>query len=283
MPPSDLPEIISFYVFQHSFVLFDFSDRHVHGIIETSIHIGSNWGGGRMEQKKGILILALTALIYGAVYLAMSHNLAMKTAALAARPVTIVIDAGHGGEDGGALSDSGDRESDLNLAISLKLEQLLAFCGMKTQMIRENDVSVYTSGDTVTERKVSDLKNRVALVNAAGPAILISIHQNQFAQSKYSGAQVFYAGTDGSKELAGMTQLLLRQTIDPDNRREIKRADTVFLMEKIKCTGILVECGFLSNQQEAALLRQGPYQTKIICAIGSALAQFLEEGKNLEV
>ena len=121
------------------------------------------------------------------------------------------------------------------------------------------------------------------MVKAAEPALLVSIHQNPFDESKYYGAQVFYAGTDGSKELAQLTQSLLRETLEPDNHRETKKADTVYLMEQIECTGILVECGFLSNPQEDQLLQQEDYQMKIACAIGSAVAQFLEEGNGFEV
>lgn len=236
-----------------------------------------------MGNQKHLRLLLLVAVVYGAVYLAMQHNLSVKTAALAAQPVTIVVDAGHGGEDGGAVSQNGAKESEINLSVACRLEQVLALCGMKPLMLRSTDDAVSTEGDTIHARKVSDLKQRAILTNAAGPAILVSIHQNHFGEAKYCGAQVFYAATSGSRELAQLAQKGLRSALDPDNGREIKKADTVYLMEQINCTGILVECGFLSNPQEAALLQTPAYQTKIACALGSALAQFLEEGKQLEV
>jgi len=236
-----------------------------------------------MGDSKHLRLLILVAAVYSAVYLAMQYNLAAKTAALAEQPVTIVVDAGHGGEDGGAVSQDGVRESAVNLSIALRLEQVLALCGMKPLMIRSADLSVCTEGDTVRARKVSDLKQRVRLTNEAAPAVLVSIHQNHFGDARYSGAQVFYAAAAGSRELAQLTQDCLRQTLDPDNRREIKKADTVYLLEQTNCTGILVECGFLSNAAEAALLQTPNTQTKIACAIGSALAQFLEEGKDIEI
>lgn len=223
-----------------------------------------------------ILILAAA---YFFVFSAVRFNLAATAAAMAQAPVTVVIDAGHGGEDGGATSVSGIRESQLNLAISLRLEQLLALAGIQTQMIRDTDTAVYSgSCATITEKKVSDLKNRVATINAVNQALVVSIHQNHFSESKYSGAQVFYAPADGSKELAQIAQNVLRETLAPSNRREPKAASSVYLMEHIQCTGILVECGFLSNPQEDLKLQDSDYQKKLVCAIGGALTQYLGKG-----
>ena len=236
-----------------------------------------------MKERTWLRILLVVAVVYGAVFLGMQRNLAVKTAALASHPVTVVVDAGHGGEDGGAVSAIGVRESEINLAVSLRLEQVLALCGMKPMMIRSEDCSVFTEGDSIQARKVSDLKQRAALVNAQLPAVLVSIHQNHFDEPKYDGAQVFYAAASGSKELAQLAQSALRQTLDPENRREIKKADTVYLLEQTNCPGILVECGFLSNPQETLRLQEPVYQTKIACAVGSALAQFLEEVKDNEI
>lgn len=230
----------------------------------------------RKTWSMGALIIV--AVVYCLVYSTVKYNLTKAAAALAAQPVTIVIDAGHGGEDGGTSSADGVPESGINLSVALRLEQLLALCGMQTEMIRSEDVSVSTEGDTITERKVSDLKHRVQMVNSLQNAVLVSIHQNHFSEEKYSGAQVFYAGTDGSRQLAQRAQSVLREVLDPGNRREVKAASSVYLMEKISCTGILVECGFLSNPTEAQLLQQETYQKKIACALGAALAQYLEKG-----
>ncbi len=227
--------------------------------------------------------LAVVIVVYCAVYALMNHNLTQAAAALAAQPVTIVIDAGHGGEDGGTTSVSGVTESGLNLSIALRLEQVLRLCGMQTSMIRTEDCGVHTEGDSISERKISDLKQRVRHTNSVQNALLVSIHQNHFSESQYKGAQVFYAGTDGSKELAQQTQILLRETLDPGNRREVKAADSVYLMKQIQCAGVLVECGFLSNPAEDRLLQQDSYQKKIAGALGSALAQYLEEGERFEV
>lgn len=232
------------------------------------------------RTNRGIGVLILITAIYFFIYSAVRFNLAATAAVIAENPVTIILDAGHGGEDGGASSADGAMESHINLSITLRLEQLLALCGMRTHLIRSDDVAVYSGNcKTISEKKVSDLKNRVEMVNAITPAILVSIHQNHFSEAKYDGAQVFYAGTDGSKALAQQTQEVLRRAIDPGNRREIKRAASVYLMEHIHCTGILVECGFLSNPTEARNLQDSVYQTKLACAIGSSLAQFLTKGE----
>ena len=192
------------------------------------------------------------------------------------REHTIVIDAGHGGEDGGAVSCTGVMEKHINLEIALKLDDLLHLLGYKTRMIRTTDCSVYTSGDTIARRKASDLKERVRIAGETERAILVSIHQNLFPDARYSGAQVFYGAADEGKALATVLQTAFRQTINSENSREIKQAKGVYLMEKIDCPGVLVECGFLSNPQEEARLRSGDYQRKICCVIGSALSNFLD-------
>lgn len=183
----------------------------------------------------------------------------------------IVIDPGHGGEDGGATSCTGVLESKINLEISLRLEDLFHLLGYDTRMIRRSDTAVYTEGTSISEKKVSDLKHRVQLVNEISNAILISIHQNQYPEGKYKGAQVFYAPTEGSKEFAETVQALLISTVNPGSKRACKKADSVYLMQKIHCTGILVECGFLSNPEEEALLQTPDYQKKLCCIIASGL------------
>lgn len=225
--------------------------------------------------KIGIGSIALLAGICFLILGAVRYNLSVSTAMLAEMPPAIIIDAGHGGEDGGATGISGSSESMLNLEIALRLEQLLSFCGFDTLMIRATDISVYTGDcETLSEKKVSDLKNRVQLVNGVPSGILVSIHQNHFPQEKYAGAQVFYAKTTSSRVLAEEIQSALRTALDPNNRRQCKQASSVYLMENIHCPGVLVECGFLSNSREEALLLRPQYQKKIVCAVTGALCQY---------
>ena len=187
----------------------------------------------------------------------------------------IVIDPGHGGEDGGATSCTGRMESEYNLAISKKLDDLLHLLGYQTRMTRTSDVSIYTTGDTIARKKISDLKERVRIVNETPGAVFISIHQNQFSDSRYSGAQVFYAKTDGSKELGQKLQSELVTALNPGSNRKSKPISGVYLMENIQCTGGLIECGFLSNPREEAKLRNAEYQKKLCCVIGATLSQQL--------
>ena len=187
---------------------------------------------------------------------------------------TVIIDAGHGGVDGGASSVTGALESQLNLQIAQRLDDLLHLLGIKTVMIRNSDTSIHTKGESIAEIKVSDLKERVRIVNETDQSVLVSIHQNHFSDSRYSGAQVFYAPTAGSKELAETMQTTLK-TLNPINNRVAKKADGVYLMQHIENTGVLVECGFLSNIKEEALLREPQYQKKICCAIAASLSAYL--------
>lgn len=188
----------------------------------------------------------------------------------------IVIDPGHGGEDGGAVSITGANESAINLEISLRLQDLFHLLGYDTKMIRTTDRSIYTQGNTIASKKASDLKERVRIINATENALLLSIHQNHFSESKYSGAQVFYAQTQGSKDLAEQLQAALVQTVNPGSGRSCKQSTGVYLMEHISCPGILVECGFLSNPEEEAKLRTSEYQKKLCCVIAASVSQFLD-------
>ena len=194
-------------------------------------------------------------------------------------PCRIVIDPGHGGEDGGATGVAGTRESDLNLAVSLRLQALLRLFGHEPVMVRTTDTAVYSAGaGTISEKKVSDIHNRVKLVNDTPGALLVSIHQNFFTQGKYSGAQVFYADDAYSRELAQQLQAQLRASLDPGNRREAKgAAGSVYLMNHIQTPGILVECGFLSNAAEEARLNTPAYQTRLAMTMAAVLLQNLED------
>lgn len=188
----------------------------------------------------------------------------------------VYLDPGHGGEDGGAVSVTGVQESGINLEISLRLRDLLRLCGMSVQMTRDGDYAIYSDGcETIAQKKASDLRNRVALLQQSPSAILISIHQNQFPEEKYHGAQVFYNQGTNSEQLAKFMRDALKQGLDPENNREIKRAQDIFLMERIENTAVLIECGFLSNREEEAKLRSEPYQKQIACAISTGLMQFI--------
>ena len=230
------------------------------------------------NRKKGAVIGTYILVIL--CFITMTYGASIATTTVAQlipleRDHTIVIDAGHGGEDGGATSVSGKTESQYNLEISLKLADLLHLLGYQTKLIRRTDISVYTAGETIAAKKVSDLRQRVRMVNETENAVLLSIHQNTFSDGKYSGAQVFYGPKGESRELAELLQTEFRRTVNPDSQRQIKKADRVYLMQHIDCTGVLVECGFLSNPEEDSLLKSPEYQRKICCILATVTGRFL--------
>lgn len=189
--------------------------------------------------------------------------------------VCFVIDAGHGGIDGGAVSCSGVSESVLNLQISLRLRDLLQLMGYSTKMIRTEDVSIYTSGNTIAAKKASDLKERVRIINSTDNAVLLSIHQNHFVDSFYSGGQVFYASTQGSKQLAEAIQNSFVSTVNIGSNRKIKPVEGIYIMKHVHCPAVLIECGFLSNPEEEFLLRSDDYQKKLCMVISTACSEYL--------
>lgn len=188
-----------------------------------------------------------------------------------------VIDPGHGGEDGGTTSAMGRKESEINLEISLRLQDFMKLLGARTHMIRQEDVSVHTEGATIAARKVSDIRNRVRITEETPNSRLISIHQNYYPEGKYRGAQVFYSKTDGSKEWAEALQNTFNTQLDIRNNRECKLAKDIYLLEHIQCPAILVECGFLSNPEEAALLQEPSYQKKLAAVIACCAIREPEE------
>ena len=185
-------------------------------------------------------------------------------------PVIWVIDPGHGGEDGGAVSADGIVESHINLEVSLKLRDLLRLTGQQTRMIRTDDRSVCDEGlDTIRARKASDIRNRVSLVNETEGAVLLSIHQNSLPSSPVThGAQVFWNPQEGGEPLAEAVQDTLNLTINPGNEKLCKKIpQTIYLMNHVTAPAILVECGFLSNGAETRQLSDPTHQTKLALAI----------------
>lgn len=227
-------------------------------------------------MKKGILLV--TALIATVVLLALTMgrlNRLMKPVmepAVIHRTGPLVLDAGHGGEDGGAVSITGMPESQINLAIVLKLRDVLGLYGVDPILLRDEDVSLHDDGaDTLREKKRSDLKNRVAAVEDVEGVTLLSIHQNTYPGNRYHGAHVFYAPTDGSRTLAEHIQNSIKTTLQPENKRAVKQiSNTVYILNHVTCPAVLVECGFLTNPEEESLLRDEDYQRKLAAVIAGA-------------
>lgn len=225
-----------------------------------------------------LYVYAIVIVLLFAVTFASSHAITVLSQnAPIIHDHCIIIDAGHGGVDGGATSCTGVLESQLNLEIATRLNDLCHLLGLNTRMIRTTDSSVYTEGKNIAQKKISDLKERVRIVNTTQNAVLVSIHQNYFTQSGYWGAQVFYGGSDSSKNFAKSMQTILVETLNQGSNRKAKPASGIYLMEHIRCPGILIECGFLSNPKEEAKLRSSEYQKKLCAVIGTACSQYLQQ------
>ena len=179
----------------------------------------------------------------------------------------ILIDAGHGGADGGAEGADGTTEKHINLAIARPLGELLRVMGYTVSYTRTEDTMVDAVGDTLRERKVSDMKNRLSLIEQAD--MTVSIHQNKFPQTQYSGAQVFYGtGSADSRALAESIRSSVIALLQPTNTRELKQGDgSVYLLKQATQPLVLVECGFLSNETEREKLKTREYQLQMAFAV----------------
>lgn len=196
-------------------------------------------------------------------------------------PLTFVLDAGHGGEDGGAVSADGLKESEVNLAVAQRVDALLALCGHHAVLTRDSETLNYPeSADTTRQRKRYDQNRRVELVNGTENAVLVSIHQNQYVTAGPSGAQVFYGKQPGSEALAQQMQLLLSELCEKQ-RQAAPISEDIFLMREAECPAILIECGFLSNPGDAALLRTEDYRTALSVYITAACIGCAEELKSI--
>lgn len=194
---------------------------------------------------------------------------------------TIIIDAGHGGFDGGTSSADGIIEKDINLKISLYLCEYLNFFGFNTVLTREKDESLESDGlTTIREKKSSDIHNRMDLMEKTNNALFVSIHQNHYSVEKYCGLQVFYSPkfSEESSKLAQSIQDTVTEHLQPDNERQIKKCGTsVYLMYNAVKPAVLVECGFLSNQNESQLLKTEEYQKKIAFCVALGIRDYVYE------
>lgn len=193
-------------------------------------------------------------------------------------PPVIILDAGHGGMDGGCVSVNNVPEKGINLNILLNLRCLLQVFGYNVEVTRDTDRSIHDDGiEGIANQKSSDMDNRLELFNKYDNAVCISIHQNQFTDSSYSGAQMFYSNeVKGSSSLAQSIQDSFVSLLQPDNKREIKLCGKeLFLCYYCKNPTVMVECGFLSNPDEAALLETEEYQQKVAFTVFGGLEKYL--------
>lgn len=228
-----------------------------------------------------VLFLILGSLGFGTVIV--SKKLAVDAASTKVNQ-TVIIDAGHGGPDGGTSADDGTLEKDLNLQIAIKLNESLSSMGIKTVMIRTEDISVHdASANTIRQKKVSDLKNRLKIINETDNSIFVSIHQNHFSDSRYSGTQVFYSKNNPqSSVLADCIRQSVISDLQKENTRETKPSGTdIYLLYHAESPAVMVECGFLSNINESKNLKNENYQKELAFVLALGISDYLNSLKEL--
>ena len=219
-----------------------------------------------------LLVLAMLVLARESVQYASALEGNVKNGGK--KPITIVIDAGHGGSDPGKVGVNGALEKDINLAVALKLEKNLKQQGVNVVMTRTEDKGLYKEGDF--NKKVHDMKNRLSIIEEAEPILAVSIHQNSYPDASVSGVQVFYyKDSVKSKEAAEIMQKQLIQSLKPDKERVAKDNSSYYLLKKTSVPIMIVECAFMSNPTEAELLVQEDYQEKIAWAIHMGIMQYI--------
>ena len=231
--------------------------------------------------KKSIIAIITAFLIILSAMLYLTFMANFSAAEASSMPITqktVIVDAGHGGDDGGAIGIDGTVEKDINLDIALKLEKILKFYGFNVIMTRTQDVMTCDDGlDSLRKRKISDIHNRFELMRKNPDAIFISVHQNKFEDSSQHGTQVFYSGNDErSKELAEAIQTSVTLTLQRKNDRVVKKSGSgIYLLYHSKIPAVLVECGFISNSDEVKKLKDESYRMKLAILIADGLLKYL--------
>lgn len=232
-----------------------------------------------MKIKKFIFPCVCFALLSAFVFLMISAALKIKVSvsseSVKSMP-TIVIDAGHGGEDGGAVSDCGVLEKDINLSIANDTSALFYMLGFDVTQTRTTDIALDNGEDTIRKRKVSDMKKRLEIFNSSEENTIISIHQNKFSESKYHGTQIFYSPNNPkSKQLADSIKYSVKGLLQPDNERESKKADSgIYLLKNTNNPAVIVECGFISNGEECKNLLDSQYQKQMAYSITAGFLSY---------
>ena len=231
--------------------------------------------------KKSIIAIITAFLIILSAMLYLTFMANFSAAEASSMPITqktVIVDAGHGGDDGGAIGIDGTVEKDINLDIALKLEKILKFYGFNVIMTRTQDVMTCDDGlDSLRKRKISDIHNRFELMRKNPDAIFISVHQNKFEDSSQHGTQVFYSGNDErSKELAEAIQTSVTLTLQRKNDRVVKKSGSgIYLLYHAKIPAVIVECGFISNSDEVKKLKDESYRMKLAILIADGLLKYI--------
>lgn len=194
---------------------------------------------------------------------------------------TIVLDAGHGVPDEGAQSSNGTTEAQTNLKITLKLQNLLEQSGCKVVLTRSDENAIYSlDANTLREKKISDIHNRVKIGNESSADIFVSIHLNKIPQPQYWGWQCFYnSKNESSINLAKKIQANLNNSIQKENTRVTMKLDTVYIMKHVEIPITIVECGFLSNPEEEKQLLEDEYQNRLAWGIYTGIMDYFSSNR----
>lgn len=241
---------------------------------------------GSLAGKITLKSIRLTASIIGCfVLLAVCARLtenALPTSANAAEKPVIVIDAGHGGLDSGAVGVTGVLEKDINLSIVLALKDMFEMSGFRVVLTRSEDISIYSSGvEGIRNQKISDMDNRLAIIKSYPDSIFLCVHQNNFTDPQYFGGQMFYNNNNpNNRTLATIMQNRFRE-LRPENDREIKLSgEELYLLKSNPNPSLMIECGFLSNPEEEQLLSTWEFQQKVAFTIYSGVLEFIDATAN---
>lgn len=227
-------------------------------------------------MKKKLELTMAVCLLLSAFLLARQGAIYVQSEKAETKKICIVVDAGHGGSDPGKVGVNDALEKDINLALALKLKDLLEQKEIEVVLTRDSDAGLYPSD--ATNKKASDMQKRCEIITDANPLFTISLHQNSYPSADVKGAQVFYYGQSTKGEaLANILQDNLVSRVDPDNRRVAKANESYYLLKKTPTPTVIVECGFLSNPAEADLLLDTDYQDKLARAIYMGILEYLEK------
>lgn len=215
-------------------------------------------------------------LLVAAFILARQGAVLVQSEKASSKKICIVVDAGHGGSDPGKVGVNDALEKDINLALALKLKDLLEKKDIEVVLTRDSDAGLYPAD--ATNKKASDMQKRCEIITEANPVFTVSLHQNSYTTADIKGAQVFYYGqSQKGEELANILQESLISRVDPENKRTAKANESYYLLKKTPTPTVIVECGFLSNPTEAELLLDADYQNKLARAIYMGIIEYLEK------
>lgn len=240
-----------------------------------------------IKTKTGLVLFGILFSVFGTLGFGSFYVMTNRTVDVSLNNPeykTVIIDAGHGGVDGGTSAKDGTLEKELNLQIALKLNDILEAMGVKTILVRDTDISIHDdTATTIRQKKVSDLKNRLNIINNTEDSIFVSIHQNHYGESKYKGTQIFYSKNNpDSLKLAQALRMPVVTYLQPENTREIKRSGSeIYLLNNAQSPSVMIECGFLSNSEDTELLKNEKYQQKLAFIISLGIIDYFSKTEDL--